>query len=74
LEFSIPRDSGGEVEVLCPVILGIFPIQIKYVASQDLLGLYESTDIESNYFEKALLPLDQWRFVNVNYSFTKTAR
>ncbi|WP_241258542.1 RagB/SusD family nutrient uptake outer membrane protein [Flavobacterium sp. Sr18] len=74
LEFSIPRDSGGEVGGSLSSYFGYFSNTNynKYVASQDLLGLYESTDIRKQLFlEKALPTLINGVFVNVNYSFTK---
>ncbi|MBG6060534.1 hypothetical protein IWX83_000299 [Flavobacterium sp. CG_9.1] len=74
LEFSVPRDSGGDVGGSLSSYFGYFSNTNynKYVASQDLLGLYESTDIRKQLFlEKALPTLINGVFVNVNYSFTK---
>nr|WP_315162296.1 RagB/SusD family nutrient uptake outer membrane protein [uncultured Flavobacterium sp.] len=74
LEFTIPRDSGGEVGGSLSSFFGYFSNTNynKYVASQDLLGLYESTDIRKQLFlEKALPTLINGVFVNVNYYFTK---
>lgn len=74
LEFSIPRDSGGDVGGSLSSYFGYFSATnySKYVASQDLLSLYEPTDIRKQLFlQKPLPTLINGVIVNVNYSFTK---
>ncbi|MBQ0907862.1 RagB/SusD family nutrient uptake outer membrane protein [Flavobacterium sp. F-328] len=74
LEFSIPRDSGGEVGGSLSSYFGYFsPTNYnKYVASQDLRNLYETADIRRQLFlEKPLPTLVNGVLVNVNYYFTK---
>lgn len=74
LEFSVPRDSGGSVGGSLSSYFGYFSSTNynKYVASQDLLQLFETADIRKQLFlEKALPTLKDGEFVNVNYYFTK---
>lgn len=74
LEFSIPRDSGGEIGGSLAAFFGYTSLTDyrKYVASEDLLGLYEANDIRKNLFLVQPLPtLVNETLVNVNYYFTK---
>jgi starch-binding outer membrane protein, SusD/RagB family len=74
LEFSIPRDSGGEVGGSLAAFFGYTSISDyeKYVASEDLLSLYELNDIRRQLFLEQPLPtLINDKLENINYYFTK---
>lgn len=74
LEFSIKRDSEGVVGSSMSQNFGYTSATSfqKYVASNDLLNLYESTDLRKQLFlEKPLSTLVNGVQKDVNYNFTK---
>ncbi len=74
LEFTVSKDTEGMVGGSVSAYFGYTSPTIykMYVASQDLLNLYETTDIRKKLFlEKPLSTLINSKLVPVNYSFTK---
>lgn len=74
LEFSVHKDSEGLVGGSMSQSFGYTSATSfqKYVASNDLLNLYESTDLRKQLFlERPLSTLVNGVLTNVNYSFTK---
>ncbi|PWK01159.1 SusD-like starch-binding protein associating with outer membrane [Flavobacterium araucananum] len=74
LEFSIPKTTDGTVSGSMSVPFGYTSKTVygTYVASQDLIDLYETTDIRKQLFlEKPLATLVNLQPADRNYSFTK---
>lgn len=74
LEFSIPRDDGGSVGGSLSQFFGYNSKTDyeKYVASEDLINLFESNDIRRNLFlEQALPTLIDGNMEDRTYFFTK---
>ncbi|MFC5682434.1 RagB/SusD family nutrient uptake outer membrane protein [Flavobacterium sp. MAHUQ-51] len=74
LEFSIPKDASGAIGGSLSAFFGYVNTTSygDYVASQDLLGLYGTSDIRKNLFlVQPLSTLVNDVQVNRNYSFTK---
>ncbi|MEL1242421.1 RagB/SusD family nutrient uptake outer membrane protein [Flavobacterium flavipallidum] len=74
LEFSIPRDASGTVGGSLAAFFGYTTTTSfgSYVASQDLIDLFETNDIRKNLFLiKPLSTLVNEVQVNKNYYFTK---
>ncbi|APY12761.1 RagB/SusD family nutrient uptake outer membrane protein [Seonamhaeicola sp. S2-3] len=74
LEFSVPRDSGDTVGGSMSAFYGYTSDSDyeKYVASEDLLNLFETTDIRKELFlEQPLATLINNELEDVNYYFTK---
>lgn len=74
LQLSVPRDSGGSAGGSLSQHFGFQTITAygNYVATNDLLGLYESFDIRSQMFlEQPLATNINGELEDVNYYFTK---
>lgn len=74
LEFSLPRDSGDQVGGAMSAYFGYTTSTNynKYVATDDLLALFDTNDIRKNLFlEQPLSTLINENLVNINYYFTK---
>lgn len=74
LEFSIPKSSEGTVSGSLSAYFGYTSATSysSYVASKDLLDLYETADVRKNMFlEQPLSTLVNGLQVNQNYYFTK---
>ncbi|MCB4807596.1 RagB/SusD family nutrient uptake outer membrane protein [Tamlana sp. 62-3] len=74
LEFSVPRDSGDNVGGSMSAFYGYTSDSDyeKYVASEDLLNLFETTDIRKELFlEQPLATLIDNELEDANYYFTK---
>lgn len=74
LELSIPKDAEGNVSGSLSSYFGYTSQTVfgKYVASQDLLNLYETNDIRKQLFlEKSISTSVDLQQVNQNYYFTK---
>lgn len=74
LEFSIPRDDGGSVGGSLSQFFGYNSKTDyeKYVASEDLINLFETNDIRRNlYLEQPLPTLIDGNMVDRTYFFTK---
>ncbi|MCV9927063.1 RagB/SusD family nutrient uptake outer membrane protein [Flavobacterium sp. LS1R49] len=74
LEFSIPKSSEGSVSGSLSVPYGYTSKTVygNYVATQDLLDLYETADIRKQLFlEQPLSTLVNLQLVDLNYYFTK---
>ncbi|GAA4232674.1 RagB/SusD family nutrient uptake outer membrane protein [Postechiella marina] len=74
LEFSIPRDTGGNVGGSMSSFFGFTSTSnyADYVASVDLINLYETNDLRSQLFlEENLSTLVDSELENVPYNFTK---
>lgn len=74
LEFSIPRDAAGDVGGSLFAFFGYTSSTVfnKYIASKDLLDLYESTDIRKQLFlERPISTLINSKQEPINYYFTK---
>lgn len=74
LEFSVKKDSEGIVGGSMSQNFGYSsPTSFqKYVASNDLVNLYEPADLRKQLFlEKPLLTLVNEKLIEVNYNFTK---
>jgi hypothetical protein len=74
LEFSIPRDDGGSVGGSLSQFFGYNSKTDyeKYVASEDLINLFEANDIRRNLFlEESLPTLINENMIDVTYYFTK---
>ncbi|RZJ51617.1 MAG: RagB/SusD family nutrient uptake outer membrane protein [Chryseobacterium sp.] len=74
LEFSIPKDATGEVSTSMSNYFGYTSATTygKYVASQDLLDIYESGDLRKQLFiEKPLQTMINGNLLSINYNFTK---
>jgi hypothetical protein len=74
LEFSIRKDNEGNVSSSMSQVFG-YSTDInfqKYTASDDLVNLYESTDLRKQLFlVKPLFTLVEGVQTNVNFNFTK---
>ncbi len=74
LEFSIRKDNEGNVSSSMSQVFG-YSTDInfqKYTASNDLVNLYESTDLRKQLFlVKPLFTLVEGVQTNVNFNFTK---
>lgn len=74
LEFSIPRDSEGSANISMSNYFGYTSATsyTKYVASDDLVNLYENSDLRKQLFLKqSLQTLVNGVLAPVNYNFTK---
>jgi hypothetical protein len=74
LEFTVSKDAEGMVGGSVSAYFGYTSSTVykMYVASQDLLNLYETTDIRKKLFlEKPLSTLINSKLEPVNYNFTK---
>ncbi|WP_246085371.1 RagB/SusD family nutrient uptake outer membrane protein [Paucihalobacter ruber] len=74
LQLSVPRDSGGSAGGSLSQHFGFQTITAygNYVATNDLLSLYESFDIRSQMFlEQSLATNINGELENVNYYFTR---
>jgi hypothetical protein len=74
LEFSIPKTTDGTVSGSLSVPFGYTSATVygDYVATQDLLDLYETADIRKQLFlEKTISTLVNLQPVNLKYYFTK---
>ncbi|MBZ4041139.1 RagB/SusD family nutrient uptake outer membrane protein [Flavobacterium hibisci] len=74
LEFSVKKDSEGIVGGSMSKNFGYTSATSfeKYVASNDLINLYEPNDLRKQLFlEKPLLTLVNEKLIEVNYNFTK---
>lgn len=74
LEFSIPKDAEGNVSGSMSTFYGYTSNTSygKYTASQDLINLYENTDIRKQLFlEKPIATIVNLQSVTLNYNFTK---
>jgi len=74
LEFSLPADTEGNVSISMSQVFGYTTATSyqKYVASNDLVNLYESNDLRKQLFlTQPLQTLVNGVLTPVNYNFTK---